>query len=214
MSTHFSAKLRRPTLQEGTPVLNGLVLSGGQSQRMGMDKGNIQYHDHKTQRQYIYELLQPYCSEVFISCNEAQTAAVAAQGLPVLTDSFLGLGPLSGILSAFRENPDAAWLVVACDLPYLSHRTLQYLVQHRDSAKMATAFWDPEGGNWPEPLTTIWEPRSYSTLLQLLAQGYSSPRQALINADIALLQTPDVKELQNVNEYKDYVITSKNLNHD
>ncbi|BAV05665.1 molybdenum cofactor guanylyltransferase [Filimonas lacunae] len=199
-------------MQQRKPVLNGLVLSGGQSTRMGMDKGEIRYHAHKTQRQYVYELLKPLCNEVFVSCNAAQATAVAEQGLPVITDSFMDMGPLGGILSAFRHTPDAAWLVVACDLPYLSAITLGILVAERDAFRMATAFWDPEGGNWPEPLTTIWEPASYSWLLQLLAQGYTSPREALINANIALLPTPDKKELLNVNEYNDYVTTSHELN--
>lgn len=196
---------------QSTPVLNGLVLSGGESRRMGMDKGNIKYHGDKTQREYVYGLMKALCNEVYVSCNAAQQPSLETAGLPFITDSFTNLGPLSGILSAFRYNPGAAWLVVACDLPYLTADTLSYLVSKRNTSKTATAFINEENNNWPEPLITIWEPRSYTWLLQLLAQGYSCPRKALMNADVEILQTPDINELRNVNDYKDYVTTYNNL---
>jgi molybdopterin-guanine dinucleotide biosynthesis protein A len=196
---------------QSAPVLNGLVLSGGESIRMGTDKGSIQYHGGKSQREHVYDLLKPLCNEVYVSCNAAQQSIIDDEELPFITDSFTGLGPVGGILSAFRYNPNAAWLVVACDLPYLTSNTLQHLIDNRDISKTATAFASEENNNWPEPLIAIWEPRSYGWLLQMMAQGYSCPRKALINADVAILQMQNITELHNVNEYNDYITTYKNL---
>jgi molybdopterin-guanine dinucleotide biosynthesis protein A len=123
--------------------------------------------------------------------------------LPYLEDRFLNLGPKGGILTALQFNPNAAWLAVACDLPFLRPETLQYLVQHRDPTKMATAFYDSDG-QFPEPLLTIWEPRSYPAMLQFLSLGYSCPRKALINSEVKLLTVPDVRELRNVNDPATY----------
>lgn len=198
-------------IQNAIPPINGLVLAGGESRRMGSDKGSLSYHEGLTQRQRVYGLLQDYCKEVYVSCNSMQKEIIGAEGLPTITDSFTGLGPLSGILSAFRQNPDRAWLTVACDLPYLSVETIQRLVQQRDISKAATAFGNTEDHGWPEPLLTIWEPRAYPLLLQWLSQGYSCPRKALINADIALLDIRDKQQLQNVNEYSDYLTALHNL---
>lgn len=178
------------------PPLNGLVLAGGKSTRMQQDKGSISYFG-QTQRQHTYELLSASCASSYVSCAGEQ-AVNPNEALPYITDKFLGLGPLGGILSAFQQQPDAAWLTVACDLPYLSAATLKYLVQHRNPSKLATAFLDPEG-KFPEPLITIWEPRAYSILLQFLSMGYSCPRKVLINSDIELLQAPALQDLQNVN---------------
>lgn len=198
-------------LQDATPAVNGLVLAGGESRRMGSDKGSLAYYGGTTQRRHVYSMMQQYCSNVYVSCNATQKEINIAEGLPFIEDSFIGLGPLSGILSAFRQNPGTAWLTVACDMPYLSQQALQQLVQQRNSSKMATAFINHDNNGWPEPLVTIWEPRSYAWLLQLLAQGYSCPRKALMNADIALLEMADTKQLQNVNEYTDYLTTLHNL---
>ncbi|MBC8084659.1 MAG: NTP transferase domain-containing protein [Hymenobacter sp.] len=180
------------------PRLRGLVLAGGQSQRMGQDKSRLTYHGQQEQRAHTAALLAPFCEDVFVSCRPDQVAELQAAGLAPLPDTFLGLGPMSGLLSAFQQDPAAAWLVVACDLPFLSATTLTHLVRHRHAGRMATAFRSPENG-WPEPLITIWEPRSYGTLLRFLSLGYSCPRKALINSDSELLPPPAPAELRNVN---------------
>ncbi|ALJ01141.1 molybdenum cofactor biosynthesis protein MoaC [Rufibacter tibetensis] len=183
-------------LQNAKPVLNGLVLAGGQSLRMGQDKGAIAWHG-KEQRYYAADLLQSYCKEVFISCRAEQQPSLE-ENYQSLPDTFTGLGPYGAILSAFREKPDAAWLVVACDLPLLDATTLQYLVENRATSALATTFESPHDG-FPEPLITIWEPKSYPVLLSFLAQGYTCPRKVLRNSDIHLLKPLNPDALLNVN---------------
>jgi len=187
-------------MQQQIPAINGLVLSGGKSTRMGSDKGSLNYHG-TPQRRYVFNLLAVHCKEVFISCNGEQAKTIA--DLPIIQDSFLGLGPLGGILSSFQQNPNVAWLAIACDLPLLSTEIIQYLIAHRNPSKMATAFLDAEGV-FPEPLVTIWEPRAYPVLLQFLSQGYSCPRKALINSDVELLKAPDAFAFKNVNTTEEY----------
>ena len=106
---------------------------------------------------------------------------------------------MGGILSAMQQSPDAAWLTVACDLPFLSSESLGYLIAHRNPSRLATAFKSPDE-DFPEPLVTIWEPRAYPVLMQALSEGLSCPRKVLIASDIELLPAPDTTELQNVND--------------
>ncbi|WP_295719528.1 NTP transferase domain-containing protein [Mucilaginibacter sp.] len=183
-------------LQQAQPVLNGLVLAGGQSLRMGFDKGNVNWHG-KPQRYHMADMLKPYCNEVFISCRPGQQTEIDDQYLS-LQDTFTGLGPFGAILSAFRERPDSAWLVIACDLPLMDEGTLRNLVAWRNSSSVATAYHSPVT-DFPEPLIAIWEPKSYPVLLSFLAQGYSCPRKVLINTDITLLNAPEPEALTNVN---------------
>jgi molybdopterin-guanine dinucleotide biosynthesis protein A len=198
-------------LERKIPMVNGLVLAGGKSVRMGTDKGLLQYHG-AAQREHVYGLLQSVCKDVYLSCNAGQFAEAPA-GMNKLQDAFLGLGPMGGILTAMQSAPDCAWLAVACDLPYLDDATLQYLYEHRDPSKFATAFMNEEQG-FPEPMITLWEPRSYPLLLQFLGMGYSCPRKVLINSAIALLQVPDKKMLENINEPQGYQEAFKKLNHE
>lgn len=183
-------------LAASVPPIKGLVLAGGKSQRMGSDKGMLSYYG-KPQREYMADLLSPLCSEVALSCRPGQLEESQTDST-LLPDSFLGLGPFGAIVSAFREDPNAAWLVVACDLPLLDKTTLEYLIANRNPSKLATAFLNP-ATDFPDPLVTIWEPRAYPALLSFLAQGYSCPRKVLINSDIELLEIPNAAALRNVN---------------
>jgi molybdopterin-guanine dinucleotide biosynthesis protein A len=93
----------------------------------------------------------------------------------------------------------------------MDDNTLAYLVDNRDPSAIATAF---KSGfdDFPEPLITIWEPKSYPVLLAWLAQGYSCPRKVLINNDIKLLQAPDLDALTNVNTPEDLEKVKQVLN--
>ncbi|MEL6655368.1 MAG: NTP transferase domain-containing protein [Bacteroidota bacterium] len=184
----------RAQLTAARAPLYGLVLAGGKSQRMGEDKGLIDYHG-LPQREYLAQQLAGVCQKVFYSLRPDQEAPASGE---VIRDSIIGLGPFGAILSAFREYPDAAWLVVACDLPLLDREGLQTLAQKRNPSKLATAFHNPATGR-PDPLVTIWEPRAYTVLLQFLAQGYSCPRKVLINSAVEVLQPENAQILLNAN---------------
>jgi molybdopterin-guanine dinucleotide biosynthesis protein A len=183
-------------MSEKTPPVNGLVLAGGRSLRMGRDKGAIAWHG-KPQREHLANLLQTLCNEVFISCRPDQVSELES-AYPTLPDTFSELGPYGAILSAFRQNPNCAWLVVACDLPLLDRATLDFLLKNRQPRHIATAFESPFD-KMPEPLIALWEPKSYAVLLSFLAQGYSCPRKVLLNSDALILQAPNPETLTNVN---------------
>ena len=74
------------------------------------------------------------------------------------------MGPFGGILSALRSQRDKAWLVVACDLPLLDKKFIKLSYCIQKFRKVATTYESPFDG-LPEPLITIWEPKSYPLLL-------------------------------------------------
>ena len=190
-----------------TPPLKGLVLTGGKSTRMAKDKSILDYHGIP-QKDYMFGLLESFCDSVYMSVRDADQASKVDH--PFITDSFMGLGPYGGILSAFREDPDAAWLVVAVDLPYLNQETIAELVSKRNVHKTATCFID-RNDEYPEPLITIWEPRAYPLLLKFLAKGYSCPRKVLLNSNTEIIVNRDKKSLTNVNTPEDHERAYKEL---
>jgi molybdopterin-guanine dinucleotide biosynthesis protein A len=107
-------------------------------------------------------------------------------------------GPAAGIRAAQNAHPQAAWLVLACDLPWLDIATLQHLIARRDPARVATAFRSRNDG-LPEPLCAIYEPRAAAALAEFLATGRNCPRKLLINSDTLLLDQPGTRALDNVN---------------
>lgn len=176
------------------PLL-GLVLTGGQSRRMGQDKALLEF-DGRPQAERAARLLETCCSEVLLSARPGQDRKTL--GRPVLEDRFLDFGPAGGILSALEERPEAAWLVLGCDLPFVTRGVLESLLAGRDPWRPATAFRDPASG-LPEPLCAVWEPRSRVDLLGALAAGTSCPRRVLGGCGALLLELPDPRALENVN---------------
>ncbi|SKB61034.1 molybdopterin-guanine dinucleotide biosynthesis protein A [Soonwooa buanensis] len=186
--------------QNNIPKINGLVLAGGKSVRMGTPKDALQWHG-KEQRYFAADLLKAFCDEVFISCRQDQLTDFDSN-YQALTDTFLQMGPFGGILSALRTQRDKAWLVVACDLPLLDNDSLQFLIESRDPEKAATTYESPFDG-LPEPLITIWEPKSYLLLLHFLGLGNTCPRKVLINSDTLILKPQNPDALMNVNTPED-----------
>jgi molybdopterin-guanine dinucleotide biosynthesis protein A len=130
---------------------------------------------------------------VFLSCRQGQTAS-----LPAIHDVVENIGPMAGILSAFAAHSDKAWLVLACDLPFLTEATLRHLIAHRDPTQLATAFRSTHDGK-PEPLCAIYEPAIAERLREFVAQREYCPRKALLRLAVPLLDLPEARALDNVN---------------
>lgn len=185
--------------------LFGLVLAGGASTRMQRDKAAIEYHG-QSQLQWTFQLLSHVCAATFVSVRPDQREEPIRAALPQIVDRLPGIGPIAGISAALQAHPKAAWLVVACDLPFLSEATLRHLVAHRDSKKLATVYRSSHDG-LPEPLCAIWEPLARAPVLAYVAAGKQCPRKFLIDADTALLDLPDARALNNVNTADEYRTT-------
>jgi len=186
--------------KENKKPLNGLVLAGGRSLRMGKDKGSLSWHGQQ-QRYFLYGLLEGFCDEVFISCRQEQAYSID-KNYNVIKDEYEDGGPLGAIVSAFHQNKNTAWLVVACDLPLLDAATIDFLIEHRDTSCNATGFQSPYDG-LPEPLITIWEPNALILLEAALAEGKHCPRKVLLHTSIKLLRAPDPVALSNANTPED-----------
>lgn len=190
--------------------LYGLVLSGGQSTRMGQDKGLLSYHG-QPQRDNLYHMLQNVCSQVFLSVRPGQEQEVSNE-VNVLVDALEVRGPLNGILSAMQQHPQAAWLVIACDMPLVRVSTLQKLLVARDLTKTATAY-AVQGSDLPEPLLAIWEPGAYASALAFTQSGKTCPRKFLLNADTKLIYPDQDEELYNANHPEERAYILQKLHH-
>lgn len=189
--------------------LNGLVLAGGRSSRMKRDKAALAYRG-ATQLERAWRLLEPHVGERFVSVRADQADEALRGRYPQVRDTLSDAGPAAGILAAFDSAPQAAWLVLACDLPFLGPETLAHLVAHREPARIATAFRSAHDG-LPEPLCAIWEPASRAPLAAAVAAGRSCPRKFLIGADTALLDPLDPAALDNVNATHEYWAAMQDL---
>jgi molybdopterin-guanine dinucleotide biosynthesis protein A len=176
-------------------ALYGLVLAGGRSRRMGHDKAQVAYHG-RVQAQWAADLLSRHCERVFLSVRPDQTQLPVADW-PTIVDRHTDVGPLAGIAAAQQEHPHAAWLVMACDLPFVSDQVLATLIDARDLTPFKAYRSSHDG--LPEPLCAIYEPLSIPVVQSALTAGRHCPRKLIIQSGVTLLDLPEAGALDNIN---------------
>jgi molybdopterin-guanine dinucleotide biosynthesis protein A len=186
-----------------TAQVYGLVLAGGSSTRMRRDKAALAYGG-RSQLDRAFELASRHVPQVFVSVRAAQVADPTRAQHPMIVDSIEGEGPMVGIRSALAAYPNVAWMVLACDLPFLTDTALSQLLNERDAAGgLATAFRSTHDG-LPEPLCSIWDPASAAALASYQEAGGRCPRKFLIQHAARLLDPEDRRALDNINTPEEY----------
>lgn len=105
--------------------LEGAILAGGESRRMGQDKALLPIGG-RTLLEAIADALRPLVERIRVVGREP------APGLPLRNaqpDLCPGHGPLSGIHAALATAEAGRVLVVACDLPLVTTAFLRGLVE-------------------------------------------------------------------------------------
>ena len=185
-----------------TAILYGLVLAGGRSRRMQRDKASLEYAG-RSQLARTMELIAPLVARSFVSVRGDQLYDPHRAAYETIADRVPDIGPIGGIHAAQAEYPDVAWLVLACDLPFLDAATLQQLIAARDPARLATAFRSHYDGK-PEPLCAIYEPASRGPIAAWIDAGQKCPRTFLAQADTRLLELQSAAALDNINTPEEY----------
>lgn len=169
---------------------------------MQRDKAALVYHG-RSQLEWAVSFVQPHVERVFVSVRPDQTNDPVRSRFEQIVDTETNLGPIAGIMAAQAKFPQVAWLVLACDLPFLDEGTLTTLISARDPHRLATAFRSSHDV-LPEPLCAIYEPASREAILAHVASGKNCPRKFLINSDVHLLDEPNPHALDNVNTPAEY----------
>jgi molybdopterin-guanine dinucleotide biosynthesis protein A len=192
----------------GPALLYGLVLAGGASRRMGRDKAVLAYRG-QTQLARTFDLVARHCERAFVSVRRAQAEDPSRAGYPQIVDVIEDAGPIAGIAAAQAAHPGVAWLVVACDLPFLDDAAIELLVARRGSHPV-TAYRSTHDG-LPEPLCAIYEPSTRAGILESIAVGRHCPRKFVIASGVPLLEQPDPAALDNVNTPEEFTLAAARL---
>ncbi len=190
------------------PPLYGLVLAGGTSRRMGRDKAALAYRG-QAQLARTFDLVSRHCVRTFVSVRREQTGDPSRAGYPQIVDVIEDAGPIAGIAAAQGAHPDAGWLVVACDLPFLDDAAIELLVARRGGHPI-TAYRSTHDG-LPEPLCAIYEPSTRAGVLEAITLGRHCPRKFVIASGVPLLEQPDPSALDNVNTPEEFTLAAARL---
>lgn len=102
-----------------------VIQAGGQSTRMGQDKGLLQFGKYKMV-EYILHQVSGMGEKNFIVSNRPEE--YKEFGLPVYTDIYHNIGPLGGFHTIFSFLEMEYALVLACDMPFINRDLINYLL--------------------------------------------------------------------------------------
>ncbi|NBX32492.1 MAG: hypothetical protein EBR07_07125 [Planctomycetes bacterium] len=176
--------------------LYGLVLTGGASSRMGRDKAEIIYGE-QPQWRAAADIVAPICARTYWSCTAKQRDdwGIGESGI---VDQVPGHGPASGIHAAFLHAPDAAWIVIGCDYPFLETQDIRRLLEARAPGVDAVTFLNHQTAEI-DPMISLWEPAAVQHFMQRFAAGEQSTRRILQSCKLVTVMPREQRVLHNRN---------------
>lgn len=189
-------------------IINGLVLCGGKSSRMGSDKSMLTYFV-KPQRYHLYNMLNNICSRVYISCR----SRTEDPDLPFIADldCYAGIGPAAALLSAFTQFPGKSFLITGCDYPFLSESDLRDFLTKVRGNKPAAAFYI-EKENIFEPLLGYYTYDCFSFLKEMFHEGQYSLQHFLRSVSAEKYVPADKIIMSGVNTPAEFVKAKEMIN--
>ena len=104
-------------------MLTLAIQAGGESRRMGSDKGLLPFLQRPLIERVVNRLA-PLADEVILTTNRPQDYAFL--GLPLFADIIPGRGALGGLYTALRSASHPLVAVVACDMPFASRELFAF----------------------------------------------------------------------------------------
>jgi molybdopterin-guanine dinucleotide biosynthesis protein A len=186
----------------------GLVLAGGQSTRMKIDKALLVYKT-KPQWQVVEDLLRPYCSSIYVN-----SSLNLPPNYSIITDSHIykNIGPLAGILSLFDRVQEPIF-VIAIDYPKLLASDIKTLHEKYDKVKQTTVMYNTDT-NFYHPQIGIYTTAFLNEIkLEVEASQIYSLQTKLQEMKIDKLLLSDNLRLESIDTIEEYLVIKNNHGH-
>lgn len=189
--------------------LTGILLSGGQSRRMGRDKATMPF-GHNTMLEFIVQQLATVCGGGISIVAAAQGPAPTIADAVTLRDRQPGHGPLEGIAVALQATPsNRLAAIVGCDNPFVSPPLIAAMADRLSSGEAdAVVIRDAQR---MYPLMAVYRPRVYSAAIAAMDEGVWSLHEWLhrlkvdfVGEEFVRQFDPDLRSLINLNTPQEY----------
>ena len=183
-------------------TLTIVIQAGGESRRMGQDKGLVPFLGQPLV-QRVLERLRPIAGEILVSTNHPENYAFL--GVPLFPDLIPGRGALGGLYTALSAASLPLAAVVACDMPFINARLLQ--AQAGRIQEVQADIVIPHTGEGLEPFHAVYRRETcLSPVRAAIEQDkwrvdawFSQVKVELFRQDQIQRYDPDLRSFQNVN---------------
>ena len=90
------------------------------------------------------------------------------------------------------------WLIVACDLPNITQKTIKHLIDSQNDKQSFTAYKN-DHGNLPEPMCAIYHAGSVHLIKKFVSNNVNCPRKILLRSKTKLIEQLEPNTLDNIN---------------
>ena len=188
------------------PDIEGYILVGGASSRMGTDKSLLTLGGETFTRRIARALGTVAGSVSVVSAREEHAGA----DWPLVRDLLPGKGALGGIHAALKACRAEWAAVVSCDLPFVTPELFARLASLRGHEHDAVAPTQPDGR--PQPLCALYARATCAELARrLIEEGELRPRVMLSRLRTRWVEPRELEDLEghelfftNVNTPEDY----------
>ncbi|MCA1621082.1 MAG: molybdenum cofactor guanylyltransferase [Acidobacteria bacterium] len=186
--------------------IEGFILAGGLSSRMGADKSRLRLGG-RTFVELAAGALGAVAGRVSVVGSRP---GVVEHGLPVVADVYEGLGALGGLHAALAACAARWAAVVSCDLPFASGELFARLASRRGGDAEAVAPLQEDGR--PQPLCALYDAAVCRAAAErLIRAGQLRPRVLLEKLRTRWVAFDELSDLEgsrhffaNVNTPEDY----------
>jgi molybdopterin-guanine dinucleotide biosynthesis protein A len=144
----------------------GIVLAGGMSSRFGSPKAFAEWQGRPFY-EWSLEALSPFCEECIV-VTRPELVERFPKKLHITTDIelFAGLGPIAGILSGMEELRATRYIVLPCDMPFMTADVIGQLLECHSAGVTAVVL----DGTF-HPLVSVWDGAAAKDLREALENG-------------------------------------------
>ncbi len=118
---------------------NAIILTGGESRRMGKDKSSL-ILEGITLLERTISLLSPFFGEIILSVSEEN--AYSEYDHKKVIDKYKGFGPLIGIYSSILISDTDRNFIITNDMPYLNQDLILFLLNYPTNKEIIIPFAD------------------------------------------------------------------------
>ncbi|WP_296860851.1 molybdenum cofactor guanylyltransferase [uncultured Methanobrevibacter sp.] len=199
---------------------SSIILCGGQSRRMGQDKGSMIIKD-KPMIKYILSTLNNEIDEAIIVLNDCERISKYKDfinpndytyRIKFVEDKIKNKGPISGILTGLENITTEYAIVFPCDNPFISKNTIQTLFSEiTENLQAVVPYHDPENKlKTSEPLHSIYNKNIIPLINELILKDSLHIKGIIekIETKYVLIDNKKIlkKEFRNLNRPEDLEI--------
>lgn len=146
--------------------ITAIILAGGNSRRLGRIKA-LEPIDGKALLEHVVERVQTLTDRILIVTSRENVDLLGRWKALIAVDLYPGKGPLGGIYTGLVHSSSFLNLIVACDMPFLNVKLLDYMIRlSSDFAAVVPRI----GEDKLEPLHAVYSKECLSSIeLQLQA---------------------------------------------